>query len=156
MSICTYLVAPAQQAPLTSSTVWNNPPPSNCKLITLLNATNKSSKIGLNTREKMVKMFQVRVRLPQVLHRRVCMQAESCWAAMLLRACSLRFKILRRGFGGTSACNTLLWHDSDALICTARDFAFPGALQSSLALRKHKQTLCADLICYNTPDKGSG
>ncbi|KAK9808440.1 hypothetical protein WJX73_006046 [Symbiochloris irregularis] len=41
---------------ITSSAVWNNPPPS--KLITLLHATNTSSKVGPNTREKMVKLFK--------------------------------------------------------------------------------------------------
>ena len=42
---------------IVSSAIWNCPPPS--KLITLLEKTNRSSKVTRNTQEKMVRAFQV-------------------------------------------------------------------------------------------------
>lgn len=44
---------------IVSSAIWNCPPPS--KLVTLLEQTNRSSKVMRNTQEKMVRAFEVSV-----------------------------------------------------------------------------------------------
>lgn len=73
---------------ITSSAVWNNPPPG--KLITLLHATNKASKIGPHTREKMVKVFQVGG----------CLSGDQlpviCWCFRAARKREARCKVARR------------------------------------------------------------
>ena len=47
---------------IVSSAMWNCPPPS--KLITLLERTNRASKVTHHTQEKMVRAFQVRIASP--------------------------------------------------------------------------------------------
>ena len=64
---------------ITSSAVWNNPPPA--KLITLLHATNRAGKVCHGTREKMVRAFQV---LPAGTTRMQEPKLHDCW---LLRDC---------------------------------------------------------------------
>ena len=50
---------------IVSSAIWNCPPPS--KLVTLLEQTNRSSKVTRSTQEKMVRAFEVHLTAP-VLH----------------------------------------------------------------------------------------
>ena len=42
---------------IVSSAIWNSPPPD--KLMTLMQATNRSHKVGKHTSEKMVRLFHV-------------------------------------------------------------------------------------------------
>lgn len=47
---------------IVSSAMWNCPPPS--KLVTLLERTNRSSRVTHHTQEKMVRAFPVRAAAP--------------------------------------------------------------------------------------------
>jgi hypothetical protein len=61
---------------IVSSAIWNCPPPT--VLISLLERTNKAGRLSHNTREKMVRAFDVRRKSPSLLSARACCAMPVC------------------------------------------------------------------------------